>query len=396
MENNAFYWCTGIEDTFITKPGSNTGKTLDEYELTNHYKLWEKDLSNIASLGVNTVRWGIPWYKVNPSEKKYDWSWTDKVFEYLDKIALSPIVDFVHYGVPDWIEGSFLNPDYPSFVEEYVYEVMKRYQSQIHMATPCNEPFTAAQWSSSLDDWPPAVFGDRGFVGVLLGAAHGAAKTSKILQSFGATTVHIEVSRNVFATTPTTLQGAEFESYKHLLYWDFLTGKVNESHPLYTWLLQNGASDALIATIADLHAPIDIMGINYYPQWSDIEITEEGDGQFKEQIAVGGKENLLKIIQEQYARYNIPVMITETSWKGLPEEKIAWLQRSTEALRDAQASNIEIVGYTWFPALEMVDWKYRSNQGEPDQYRLNLGFWDLNRVENPAAEMYRSIIRMWS
>ncbi|HKG85671.1 MAG TPA: hypothetical protein VKB16_21360, partial [Beijerinckiaceae bacterium] len=34
---DAFWWATGIEDTFITEPWHLTGRTLDEYELTGHY-----------------------------------------------------------------------------------------------------------------------------------------------------------------------------------------------------------------------------------------------------------------------------------------------------------------------------------------------------------------------
>jgi beta-glucosidase len=36
-EPGAFWWSTGIEDTFITTPHPATGRTLDEYELTGHY-----------------------------------------------------------------------------------------------------------------------------------------------------------------------------------------------------------------------------------------------------------------------------------------------------------------------------------------------------------------------
>ena len=34
----SFLWATGIEDTFITDPWPATGRTLDEYELTQHYE----------------------------------------------------------------------------------------------------------------------------------------------------------------------------------------------------------------------------------------------------------------------------------------------------------------------------------------------------------------------
>ena len=52
VASNPFLWCTGIEDTFITAPFPKTGRILDEYELTDHYKQWSTDLDLMAELGV--------------------------------------------------------------------------------------------------------------------------------------------------------------------------------------------------------------------------------------------------------------------------------------------------------------------------------------------------------
>ena len=35
-EPASFQWLAGIEDTFITAASPKTGRTLDEYELTQH------------------------------------------------------------------------------------------------------------------------------------------------------------------------------------------------------------------------------------------------------------------------------------------------------------------------------------------------------------------------
>ena len=43
MDNNTFFWATGIENTFIPqeRPGL---RALEEYELTQHYAQWRADL----------------------------------------------------------------------------------------------------------------------------------------------------------------------------------------------------------------------------------------------------------------------------------------------------------------------------------------------------------------
>ena len=71
-----FTWATGIEDTFIphARPGL---RALDEYELTQHYAQWKSDFDLVAETGVHALRWGIPWYKVQPKPDRWDWAWTD-------------------------------------------------------------------------------------------------------------------------------------------------------------------------------------------------------------------------------------------------------------------------------------------------------------------------------
>src|SRR5262245_11417742 len=73
-----FIWATGIEDTFIVDPWPATGRTLDEYELTQHYDCWRQDIGLIGELGVAAARYGIPWYRVNPSPGQFEWGWTDE------------------------------------------------------------------------------------------------------------------------------------------------------------------------------------------------------------------------------------------------------------------------------------------------------------------------------
>ena len=47
MFQDRFHWGFGIEDTFIGDPHPVTGKVLDEYELTDHYRLWKEDFDRI-------------------------------------------------------------------------------------------------------------------------------------------------------------------------------------------------------------------------------------------------------------------------------------------------------------------------------------------------------------
>ena len=69
-----FAWALGIEDTFVPQVHARSGRILDEYKLTQHDRFWREDLRMVGSTGVRYLRYGIPWYQVNPVRGRFDWS----------------------------------------------------------------------------------------------------------------------------------------------------------------------------------------------------------------------------------------------------------------------------------------------------------------------------------
>ncbi len=46
-------------------PARRPGSTNDE--LTRHYAHWREDLALAASIGATEIRYGFPWYRLNPA-----------------------------------------------------------------------------------------------------------------------------------------------------------------------------------------------------------------------------------------------------------------------------------------------------------------------------------------
>src|SRR5688572_16728492 len=159
-----FVWATGIEDTFIpqVRPGL---RALDEYRLTQHDKFWKSDLDLVADSGLRALRWGIPWYQVQPGPDRWDWRWIDEVLDYMVNMkGITPVLDLMHYGTPLWLENSFINSRYPELVAQYACEVTKRYSSLVRYYTPLNEPMVNADMCGRNGEWPPYLTGDDGYV----------------------------------------------------------------------------------------------------------------------------------------------------------------------------------------------------------------------------------------
>ena len=50
----------------------------------------------------------------------------DRVLGRMQELGIQPILDLVHFGLPDWL-GSFQNPDWPRHVAAYARAVAERY-----------------------------------------------------------------------------------------------------------------------------------------------------------------------------------------------------------------------------------------------------------------------------
>ena len=154
-EPEHFIWAAGIEDTFVpqTRPGH---RSLDEYELMGHYENWREDLALASELGLKALRWGVPWYRVEPEPGRFDWRWIDEVLPYLvEELKITPILDLMHYGTPFWLSREFANRDYPKFVARYAAEFARRYKGLIRFYTPLNEPIINSLMCGMRGLWAP-------------------------------------------------------------------------------------------------------------------------------------------------------------------------------------------------------------------------------------------------
>src|SRR5207253_2428411 len=96
-----FIFATGIENSVPVI--GKAKKRVDELEKCGHYNYWQKDFDLVKELGVHFLRYGPPIYSTYLGHQKYDWSFADLTFKYLQKQAILPITDLCHFGVPDWI-----------------------------------------------------------------------------------------------------------------------------------------------------------------------------------------------------------------------------------------------------------------------------------------------------
>jgi beta-glucosidase/6-phospho-beta-glucosidase/beta-galactosidase len=398
MIDTPFLWATGIEDTFIphTRPGL---RALDEYELTQHYKLWKQDFDLVAETGVKAVRWGIPWYRVQPAPERWDWEWTDKALDYLVNVkGITPILDLMHYGTPLWLENGFINAHYPQHVAEYARRVVARYKSLVRYYTPLNEPMVNADFCGNKAEWPPYLSGDDGTVKLVLALAKGIVLTTQAIKAeqTESLTVQVEALWHTFTKDSSLEERAAHDNARQYLCFDLTTGHINGNYTFTGYLCSHGMTSADLNWFRDNAVTFDILGVNFYP-WSYGELKQGSNGSIQHVTGAVSGDKIGIVLREAHERYHMPLMITETSAKADINGRAQWMDETIHIVRALRVEGISIVGYTWFPLFSMVEWNYRTGRRPLTDYLMHLGLYDcafdakgvLRRRKTPLIKHYQ-------
>ncbi|MEP6923774.1 MAG: family 1 glycosylhydrolase [Pyrinomonadaceae bacterium] len=400
-EPENFLFAGGIEDTFV--PQVKEGhRALDEYELMGHYRHWREDLHLAHELGLQALRWGIPWYKVEPAPGTFDWSWTDEVIPYMvEELHITPIIDLVHYGCPFWLEREFASKDYPKLIARYSAEFANRYKDLVKFYTPLNEPIINALMCGLRGLWAPYLKGERGYLKIMLQIARGIQQAVHAIKAVddSAIMVYVEATGLTRAIRDDLHSLAVEETRRGYLCFDLITGNFKSDHPLYAWILRNGFTPEDLTELYDNPVKLDVVGMNFYPQWSTKQIYQDRRGRIQFRDIEPEGDGFIELIESYYNRYNSPIMITETSAVGTDEIRSRWLDKSLEMVKHLREKGVPVIGYTWFPLFTMIDWRYRFSNKPLEQFYLELGIFKLNQLgegrrwlETPLVEQMKKAV----
>ncbi len=414
----SFRWATGIEDTFIPQEGPGR-RRLDEYELVQHYRCWREDVDIAADIGLDAMRYGIPWYRVEPEPGRYDWSFTDAVVPYLVERRIEPIVDLVHYGTPTWLEGEFSNAEYPERVAAYASAFAERYRDLVRWYTPLNEPFVNAELCGYTGHWPPYLRGDVGFTKLVRQLARGIVLTQRALKEVRPDAICVHVEAIGYGTTddPALRERLDLDLERMYAAIELVRGGVAPGSTLDRYLRANGMAERDLAWFADHAVEIDVVGVNYYPFMSVWRRWVEGDAVRQEGVW-GGGEALARVVRDYHERYGRPIFITECSLNegalrgsgfGVPpypvdgregSRRARWLDEAVKTVADLRACGVPVVGFCWWPLYDLVNWEYREGTGPVERYLEPMGLYALRpgsdgrlrRERLPVADRMAEII----
>ena len=377
-----FVVATGIE---CSAPVIAGGLRRDELRLTGHWDRVEEDLDLVLALGITHLRYGIPFHVVAADAAELDWAWTDRAMAAIRERPIEPIVDLVHFGVPDDLTG-FGDPRLPDRFVTYATAFTDRYP-WVRWYTPVNEPLITALLSAKRGWWNERATDDRSFVRALDNVATCAVEGMRILRERRTDAVFLqseacEAFAPLDASDPTHVAHAAHLNALRFIAFDLSYGRPVDARSA-GWLDTNGLGrdrlDWFESNGSDAGA---IVGLDYYPG--------------NERLVDGERETpapeprgFAAVAREYHEHYGLPIWLAETNTTD--DRAIAWfteLWNDTVRLYD---DGVPVEGFCWYSLTDQVDWDTALR--EPND-RLNpLGLVDLDRRRRRLAEPYEAVAR---
>jgi dTDP-4-dehydrorhamnose reductase len=343
---------------------------FDQVELTGHHVRLD-DLDRLADLGVRAVRYPILWERtVRAGLDDFDFSWADARMKRLRDLGIRVIAGLVHHGSGP--RGtSLLHESFPEGLAKFAAAVAARYP-WVEDYTPVNEPLTTARFSALYGHWYPHARDARHFVRALLLQTRATRAAMREIRAVvpHARLLQTEDFGSIFATPKLAYQAA-FENERKWLSLDLLFGRVGPRHPLYRYLLAQGASDGQLRELIEEPTPPDCLGVNYYvtsDRFLDERIASYPEGLWgtngrhtyvdAEAVRahplgiVGHREVLLSCWQ----RYGAPLALTEVHLGCTHDEQVRWFHEAWCGAEAAREAGAEVGAVTVWSVFGAYDW----------------------------------------
>ena len=362
MIDSDFRWAAGLECSFIPH------LSIDQYRWTQHDRFWQTDFDLIANdLGCKWLRYALPWHEIERTPGVFDWEWFDLRLAHVEKLGITLLLDLAHFGTPTWLPDAFADADFPTALERFARAFGERYAGRVRCVCPVNEPLITSLFCGDIGLWPPYGRGLNNYMTVVGRVAQGVCRAIRVLrETMPGVEILISDSLEVAVTyedsdettSPFLRESLRLDvdrrMHRRHLVTDLILGRVNRRHPLVGWLQKHGFSDFDLNWFQRNAQTLDIIGLDYY-EHTEVELYTTPEGYYR-QRELTPPMGLYRAAQGYWSKYHIPLMVTETSVGGPDENKIAWLERSVADVRRLRAEGFPIIGYTWWPVIDHLDW----------------------------------------
>jgi beta-glucosidase len=428
----------GIWDTFSRVPGKVDGGDTGDIAC-DHYHRLEQDLDLLSSLGIHSYRFSVSWPRVlsddtaQPNKKGLDFY--ERLVDGLLERDISPLLTLYHWDLPQWREdaGGWLDRNTVDRFVDLAVLIGRTLGDRVETVTTLNEPWCSAFLGYGSGEHAP---GRTDNASALMAAhhlnlAHGRAVTA--LRSVLPKSARLSVSLNLAHVEPASDSADDLAAARHV---DavanriFLEPMLRGRYPEHLMEdLEHITDWAFVrdSDLAEIAAPIDILGINYYSpsrvaavatdtaytassaralsgpaRWpgTDRAVSVARPGPVTGMGWAVAPETLTSLLLGVHRDYpEVPLMVTENGCcyedklggDGAvhDEERIRYLRDHLAAVHTAIDAGVNVHGYYLWSFMDNFEWAWGYSK------RFGIVYVDYKtqkRVPKDSGLWYRGVI----
>ena len=359
---------------------------------TGHWERWREDTELMASLGIQTYRFGVEWARLEPQPGVF----SDEAFaHYRDEITLlrdkgiRPLLTLHHFNNPRWFEsmGAFEHPDCVPIFLRFVERVVTELGDLVEDWCTINEPNVYATFGYLYGVFPPGAKSLPRTLRVMTNLAHAHITAYELIHALRAG----KPTRVTFAI--------------HLRVFD----PANPANPVHRalaraqeFLFQEAVTEAMCTGRfrMPLRRPAgiregryyDALGINYYSRsW----VSKIGDAARPgaELNDLGWEiypEGLERVARWAHDRWPAPIWVTENGTADNTERfRTQFLHDHLEIVSAARATGLPFERFYHWCFVDNWEWA----EGEVPRFGIvALDYATHERTVKPSGRFYADVI----
>ncbi|WP_147796201.1 GH1 family beta-glucosidase [Cellulomonas sp. Y8] len=426
-----------IWDTFCRTPGrvhdGDTGDVADD-----HYHRLEQDLDLMARLGLEAYRFSVAWPRVVPDGRgavnRRGLDFYSRLVDGLLQRGIRPVATLYHWDLPQALQdrGGWLERDTASALADYAAVVADELGDRVHTWTTLNEPWCSAYLGHGNGVHAPGLVGRvEPLVAVHhLNLAHGLAVQALRARVVADAQVSLTLNLHVFRPDGPTGRDA-LRKVESLANEVFLGPVLEGRYPDAVLETTRDVTDWAFVRdgdLAQIHQPLDVLGVNYYNTnrvrlWDGTGARQQSDGhgrsagsawpgaedvEFLEQpgphTEMGWNidpAGLTELLTGLHARFpELPLLITENG-AAFPDtvaddgrvhddDRVDYVRRHLRAVLDAVDAGADVRGYFLWSLMDNFEWAY----GYSKRFGIvRVDYDTLERTPKDSALWYADLIR---
>jgi beta-glucosidase/6-phospho-beta-glucosidase/beta-galactosidase len=311
---------SGIECVRIIGKEKGLTENVDVLQTTEHYTRYKEDFQYALDMGMDMLRIGVPWHRIERNYGEFNWEWLDGYLHYMQEVGIEPILDPLHHvSIPSWLTGGFLDDRFVHTYSRFFRALVTRYP-WVKKYTIVNEPTVTTYFATYEGIWYPFHTGSESHNIGINNIYEIIYTLSHFLKDNNKEHWFIDSCEHHYGTCPSSENHAKYKN--EVFRFQLLDKLLLQEDPCF----------------------ISILGLDYYAH-SEFEWSEEGRNMTTHPVGYA------EIARQYRERYGIPIAMTETNIRGTVTDRQTWF---VTAYKECVKAGIDIL--CWYPLIDSTDW----------------------------------------